>query len=135
MIETIILVPILWIVMSAIYMLLLKNFEGTKGITQEYKSKDGTRRTAKKNMEKNNSDNASSGNNWMGPDGTESGPDVPEDWYLSYGGPAPVVEDIYDENYAVDRGNGAIPIQFYVKKWGVPEGFEEETEKVLTLHK
>ena len=28
--------------------------------------------TAKKNMGKNNSDNASSGNNWMGPDGTES---------------------------------------------------------------
>ena len=91
--------------------------------------------TAKKNMEKNNADNTSSGNNWMGPDGTESGPDVPEDWYLSYGGPAPVVEDIYDENYGVDRGNGAIPIQFYVKKWGVPEGFEEETEKVLALHK
>ena len=37
--------------MSAIYMLLLKNFEGTKGITQEYKSKDGTSRTAKKNRE------------------------------------------------------------------------------------
>ena len=86
-------------------------------------------------MEKNNSDNASSENNWMGPDGTESGPDVPQDWYLSYEGPAPIVEDIYDENYAVDRGNGAIPIEFYVKKWGVPEGFEEETEKVLALHK
>ena len=51
MIETIILVPILWIVMSAIYMLLLKNFEGTKGITPEYKSKDGTKRTAKKERE------------------------------------------------------------------------------------
>ena len=91
--------------------------------------------TAKKNMEKNNADNASSGNNWMGPDGTESGPDVPEDWYLSYGGPAPVVEDIYDENYAVDRGNGAIPIQFYVKKWGIPKGFEEKTEEALKLYK
>ena len=33
MIESIIIVPIMWIVMSAIYMLLLKNFEGTKGIT------------------------------------------------------------------------------------------------------
>ena len=39
-------------------------------------------------------------NNWIGPDGTESGPDVPEDWYLTYDGPAPVVEEIYDENYA-----------------------------------
>ena len=70
-----------------------------------------------------------SGENWMGPDGTESGPDVPEDWYLSYGGPAPVVEDICEENYQVDRGNGAIPIQFYVKKWGVPKGFEEKTKE------
>ena len=41
----------------------------------------------------------SSKNNWIGPDGTESGPDVPEDWYLTYDGPAPVVEDVYDENY------------------------------------
>ena len=29
-------------------------------------------------------------NNWIGPDGTESGPDVPEDWYLTYDGPAPM---------------------------------------------
>ena len=36
MIETIILVPILWIVMSAIYMLLLKNFEGTKVVENNY---------------------------------------------------------------------------------------------------
>ena len=91
--------------------------------------------TAKKNMEKNNAGNTSSENNWIGPDGTESGPDVPDDWYLSYGGPAPIVEDIYDENYAVDRGNGAIPIQFYVKKWGIPKGFEEKTEEALKLYK
>ena len=39
--------------------------------------------TAKKNMEKNITDNAIAEGNWMGPDGTESGP-VPEDWYLSY---------------------------------------------------
>ena len=91
--------------------------------------------TAKKNMEKNITDNAIAEGNWMGPDGTESGPGVPEDWYLSYGGPAPVVEDIYDENYAVDRGNGAIPIQFYVKKWGIPKGFEEKTEEALKLYK
>jgi len=69
-----------------------------------------------------------SGENWMGPDGTESGPDVPENWYLSYGGPAPVIDDIYGENYGVDRGDGVIPIQFYVKKWGVPKGFEEKTK-------
>ena len=37
--------------MSAIYMLLLKNFEGTKGITSEYQAKDGTKRTAKKERE------------------------------------------------------------------------------------
>ena len=37
-------------------------------------------------------------NNWIGPDGTESGPDVPEDWYLTYDGPAPIVEGIYEEN-------------------------------------
>ena len=65
----------------------------------------------------------SSKNNWIGPDGTESGPDVPEDWYLTYDGPAPVVEDVYDENYVVDRGNGTFPVDFYIKKWGVPEGF------------
>jgi len=84
--------------------------------------------TAKKNMEKKEE-------NWMGADGTESGPDVPEDWYLSYGGPAPVVEDIYEQNYSVGRGNGAIPIQFYVKKWGIPKGFEEKTEEALKLYK
>jgi hypothetical protein len=51
MIETIILIPIMWIVMAVIYSLLLKNVEGTKGITSEYKSKDGIKRTAKKNRE------------------------------------------------------------------------------------
>ena len=84
-------------------------------------------------MEKSDTNEAKdktlSGENWMGPDGTESGPDVPEDWYLSYEGPAPVVDDIYGENYGVDRGNGVIPIQFYVKKWGVPKGFEEKTKE------
>ena len=74
-------------------------------------------------------DKTLSGENWMGPDGIESGPDVPEDWYFSYGGPAPVVEDICEENYQVDRGNGAIPIQFYVKKWGIPKGFGEKTKE------
>ena len=39
----------------------------------------------------------------MGPDGTESGPGVPEDWYLSYGGPAPIVEGINAPNYVVDE--------------------------------
>ena len=64
-----------------------------------------------------------SGDNWAGPDGTDTGPHVPEDWYLTYDGPAPVVEGVYDQNYGVDRGNGAVPIEFYLKKWGVPEGF------------
>ena len=77
-----------------------------------------------KKTENHNGDNESiSKNNWIGPDGTESGPDVPEDWYLTYDGPAPIVEDIYDENYVVDRGNGTVPVDFYIKKWGVPEGF------------
>ena len=72
----------------------------------------------------------SSKNNWIGPDGTESGPDVFEDWYLKYDGPAPIVEEIYEPNYAVDRGNGAIPIAFYINKWGVPDGFgDTELEK------
>ena len=72
----------------------------------------------------------SSKNNWIGPDGTESGPDVSEDWYLTYDGPAPIVEDVYEPNYAVDRGNGAIPITFYINKWGVPDGFgNTELEK------
>ena len=46
MIEVAILVPIMWIVMSALYMFLLKNIEGTKGITSEYHTKDGVKRTA-----------------------------------------------------------------------------------------
>ena len=60
---------------------------------------------------------------WVGPDGTESGPGVPEDWYLTYDGPAPKVEAVHEDNYGVDRGNGAIPVDFYVNKWGIPEGF------------
>ena len=87
--------------------------------------------TAKKNMEKNITDNAIAEGNWMGPDGTETGPGVPEDWYLSYDGPAPVVEGINAPNYVVDRGIGTIPIEFYAEKWGVPEGFEEETKEAL----
>ena len=51
MIEVAILVPIMWVVMSALYMFLLKNIEGTKGITSEYQTKDGIKRTAKKDRE------------------------------------------------------------------------------------
>tara|TARA_Y100000768_G_scaffold385173_1_gene370727 strand:+ start:12864 stop:13031 length:168 start_codon:yes stop_codon:yes gene_type:complete len=51
MIETIILIPIMWIVMSTLYMLLLNKNEGTKGITTEYTTKDGVKRTAKKDRE------------------------------------------------------------------------------------
>jgi len=73
-------------------------------------------------------------NNWIGPDGTESGPGVPEDWYLTYDGPAPIVEAIYDENYVVDRGNGTVPVDFYIKKWGVPEGFgNTDHEKLWSM--
>ena len=73
-------------------------------------------------------------NNWIGPDLIETGPDVPEDWYLTYNGPAPVVEGIYDENYAVDIGNGVVPIHFYIKKWGIPEGFgKTDHEKLWSI--
>ena len=82
----------------------------TKEMREESKNNNGKKESVSKN-------------NWIGPDGTESGPDVPEEWYLTYDGPAPVVEEIYDENYAVDRGNGTIPVDFYIKTWGVPEGF------------
>ena len=51
MLEIIIIVPIMWIVMAVIYSLLLKNVEGTKGITSEYQTKDGVKRTAKKDRE------------------------------------------------------------------------------------
>ena len=51
MVETVIIIPILWIVMVVIYTLLLKNIEGTKGITSEYQTKDGIKRTAKKDRE------------------------------------------------------------------------------------
>ena len=73
--------------------------------------------------------------NWVGPDGTESGLGVAEDWYLRYDGPAPVVEDVYDENYAVDRGNGAVPIDFYIEKWGIPEGFGKTSNEKNTTRR
>ena len=73
--------------------------------------------TARINVEKHKD------GNWIGPDGVESGPGVSENWYLTYEGPAPIVEEIYGENYGVDRGYGAIPIDFYINKWGIPDGF------------
>lgn len=83
-----------------------------------------------KENEEHETKESHSKDNWVGPDGTESGPGVPEDWYLTYDGPAPKVEDVYGDNYAVDRGNGAIPVDFYNKKWGVPEGYgSAEQEK------
>ena len=39
---------------------------------------------------------------------------------MRYDGPAPIVESIADEHYAVDRGNGVVPIDFYIERWGVP---------------
>lgn len=77
----------------------------------------------KKEGEENEHGESHSKDVWVGPDGTESGPGVPEDWYLSYDGPPPKVEAVYEDNYGVDRGNGAIPVDFYINKWGVPEGF------------
>ena len=75
----------------------------------------------KMNMDQDQGEHALAPGNWIGPDGTESGPNVPEDWYLTYDGPAPIVEGVYEENYAVDRGSGAIPVDFYINKWGLPE--------------
>ncbi len=92
--------------------------------------------TTKTNVEKHKNTNSLSGENWIGPDGIETGPDVPDNWYLSYNGPAPIVEDIYDTNYAVDRGNGAIPIDFYINKWGITEGFgKTDYEKEIDNNK
>ena len=90
----------------------------TKEMREESKNNNGKKESVSKN-------------NWIGPDGTESGPGVPEDWYLTYDGPAPIVEDIYDENYVVDRGNGTVPVNFYIKKWGVPEGFGKTDHEKL----
>ena len=85
----------------------------------------------RKQENNNGNQEAISKNNWIGPDGIETGPDVPEDWYLTYNGPAPIVEGIHEENYAVDRGDGAVPIDFYIKKWGVPEGFGKTDHEQL----
>ena len=51
MIEVVILISIMWIVMTAIFFLFLSKNEGTKGITSEYLTKDGIKRTAKKERE------------------------------------------------------------------------------------
>jgi hypothetical protein len=106
------------------FVLIVMTLFGTVGTFVAIKFAYYTTKEMREESENNNGNQESvSKNNWIGPDGTESGPDVPEDWYLRYDGPAPIVEDIYDENYAVDRGNGAVPVDFYIKKWGVPEGF------------
>lgn len=51
MIEVVILISIMWVVMTAIFFFFLSKNEGTKGITSEYLSKDGVKRTAKKERE------------------------------------------------------------------------------------
>ena len=85
-------------------------------------------KTAKNNIEKNE--------NWISPEGVESGPDVAEDWYVAYSwknGEAPKVVGIYEYNYGVEIGNGAIPIEYYIRKWGIPEGYgETDYEKSFT---
>ncbi len=106
------------------FVLIMMTLFGTAGTCTAILFAYHTTKAMREEAENNNGNRESvSKNNWIGPDGTESGPDVPEDWYLTYDGPAPIVEDIYDENYAVDRGNGAVPVNFYIKKWGVPESF------------
>ena len=101
--------------------MILMAYHTTKEIREEAENNKGNKESV-------------SGNNWIGPDRTESGPGVPEDWYLTYDGPAPIVEDIYDENYVVDRGNGTVPVNFYIKKWGIPEGFgKTDHEKLWSM--
>ena len=51
MTEVVILISIMWVVMTAIFFFLLSKNEGTKGITSEYFTKDGVKRTAKKERE------------------------------------------------------------------------------------
>ena len=51
MTEVVILISIMWVVMTAIFFFLLSKNEGTKGITSEYFTKDGIKRTAKKERE------------------------------------------------------------------------------------
>ena len=53
MIEGVIIVPILWIVMSAIYMMLSSNIEGTKGIHKNvyYGRKTGKQYTAERSRQ------------------------------------------------------------------------------------
>lgn len=100
-------------------------------LSKKLQSPDVSLTMRKKEGEENEHGESHSKDVWVGPDGTESGPGVPEDWYLSYDGPPPKVEAVYEDNYGVDRGNGAIPVDFYINKWGVPEGFgptkQEET--------
>ena len=92
-------------------------------LSKKLQSSDVSLTMRKKEGEENEHRESHSKVVWVGPDGTESGPGVPEDWYLSYDGPPPKVEAVYEDNYGVDRGNGAIPVDFYINKWGVPEGF------------
>ena len=92
-------------------------------LNKKLQSPDVSLTMGNKGVEENEHRESHSKDVWVGPDGTESGPGVPEDWYLSYDGPAPKVEAVYEDNYGVDRGNGAIPVDFYINKWGVPEGF------------
>ena len=49
-----------------------------------------------------------------------------EDWYVTHeweNEGAPEVVGIYEENYGVNIGDGAIPIEFYIGKWGTPDGY------------
>ena len=119
--------------------MILMTYHTTKEMKEEarwMKRNEKARKRHADNIAENNegTKGSFSKNNWIGPDGTESGPGVPEDWYLTYDGPPPIVEDIYDENYVVDRGNGTVPVAFYIKKWGVPQGFgNTDHEKLWSM--
>ena len=119
--------------------MILMTYHTTKEMREEarwMKRNEKARKRHADNIAENNegTKGSFSKNNWIGPDGTESGPGVPEDWYLTYDGPPPIVEDIYDENYVVDRGNGTVPVAFYIKKWGVPQGFgNTDHEKLWSM--
>ena len=58
-----------------------------------------------------------------------AGSRAPADWYVSYDGPAPKVEDIIGENYVVGIGDGIIPIKFYIDTWGVPDGYGDTDQE------
>ena len=59
-------------------------------------------------------------------EGVEVSSEYGDDWYVTHeweNGNAPEVVGIYHENYGVNIGDGAIPIEFYIRRWGAPDGY------------